>query len=59
MVLFFYYHVTLLILHTTTGELPGHGGLWESAQETAHDLYVNLYITIRSITHFSKGKIGY
>ena len=32
-----------MISYSMIGELPGHAGLWESAQETAHDLYVCKY----------------
>jgi len=35
------------------GELPAHAGLWESAQETAHDLYARL--AIEHMVHEARG----
>jgi len=35
------------------GELPGHDGLWKSAQETAHDLYTRL--AIEHMVHEARG----
>jgi len=43
----------LIELGSFYGELPGHAGLWESAQQTAHDLLARL--AIEHMVHEARG----
>jgi len=40
-------------LGSSYGDLPAHAGLWESAQQTAHDLYARL--AIEHMVHEARG----